>query len=324
MFIRRAEELIDIRSQLEPKRISVSIKRKGDGTFDGKGSFPDEKQLESFYRLFRLFYMKKEDCNFPKVLNIIRKASNDEEINEYLCAIRSQWIIDVDDAFMEFFGRKDLSIEKIVDPWFNAYYFHSDGDKELELNKLTALFGETLSEYLLYNFVFSASLAISNLFKSIKNTSKEKMVFEIHIFLQNKYKMSNMVCINKEKQKNIYQYNIEPGNNHQEERFLITPKSNATEGRWFEILIMNFEHEVVLMNITNNQCDEFSAQGIPDAMLPEIARLKNKPLVTMPSEENKFIPEFVTDDGKKLLERLREKGIFKKDRHRDRYIVVVD
>ncbi len=186
-YNRRVAELIDAREMLEPKRITMKIHRPSPGKFESEGNFPDKVQLINFYRLFRLFVLNNEDSNFFRVANIVSKNSPNDSIRAYIEAIRKQWHSSTEDDLLTWLGREHLAVEDLIDPWFNAYYFHSDKDKEPVLDELVDYFGEELAEWLLYNFVSTATLAIVNFHKAIRYFEPNRFFFEVDLMILDHY-----------------------------------------------------------------------------------------------------------------------------------------
>ncbi len=167
VFKRRAKEFIAIRAGMKVGIIRVSMQRHPDGKYSGKASTPNEDSLLPLYLAFRHFYLEKEPEYFPKVANIISNCSHDEKLVLYLRKIKAQWKGTLsDDSWLKYKGNP-VAAKTVMKLWFNAHFFHSDIEKEIELEELNSVLSTEISQHCLFMAVHDAGLAIGNLNKSI-------------------------------------------------------------------------------------------------------------------------------------------------------------
>lgn len=133
-------------------------------------NLPSENQLKELFLAFRFFYMKNEPSHFYRVINIIKKAARDERVNQIMDTLKQQYsgALQKKYVFSAKLNDTELSLEYLLDLWFNAHYFHSDEDKEKSLNKLNELLSTDYSKFLLVNSVLEGVKAVIQLYRSLQ------------------------------------------------------------------------------------------------------------------------------------------------------------
>jgi len=167
VFKRRAKEFIKIRTETKVGTIRVSMERHSDGRYSGNANTPNDQSLLPLYLAFRHFYLEKEPGNFLKVANIIGNCSTDENLKVFLKKLKSQWRGTLsNDSWLKYKG-DPVSAKTVLNLWFNAHFFHSELEKELELEELNSALSTEISRYCLFMAVHDAGLSVGNLYESI-------------------------------------------------------------------------------------------------------------------------------------------------------------
>ena len=179
------KQLNAFREKVE-RLISTKLASSEGGTIHGKiryqqekgmwfeGTLPQEEQIAELLMAFRFFYLQKEPTHFPKILNIIKRHTNQPEALEVLKGYGKQWQ-------NSFFGNamnislnnKQITTSLLLDLWFNAHYFHTDEDKEEDLKSLKNVFSEDFSKFMLLDSVYGATKIVYKLFNSIRGMLEE-------------------------------------------------------------------------------------------------------------------------------------------------------
>jgi len=99
---------------------------------------PTEEQIESLLVRFRPFYLEKESTNFLKVCNLLWKLIDNEDQKSRLKQLRERYktIMKSGGGFNLRVNDSTVKPKDNLDKWLNAYYFHSDREKEEKLKQL--------------------------------------------------------------------------------------------------------------------------------------------------------------------------------------------
>lgn len=62
-----------------------------------------------------------------------------------------------------------MNPEKLINLWFNTYYFHSDDEKEVALKKLNEAFKNDFAKFMLLDAVYNASKVIFIFYDGVLN-----------------------------------------------------------------------------------------------------------------------------------------------------------
>ncbi len=133
-----------------------------------ESEIPSEEIIAEFLMAFRFFYLKKEPTQFPKILGIIGKYTNNEDFRKSAKLLGNKW---KDCLFGKTFtislNDKEVTSSILLDLWFNAHYFHQDQGKKKELDKLIDGFSENFAKYMLLDAAFEGAKLVSKLFEGI-------------------------------------------------------------------------------------------------------------------------------------------------------------
>lgn len=164
VFKRRATQLAQV-PLIKAGHAKISAKIRGE---EGKGvsihvTLPPENDLRTLYLAFRFFYLQREPANFLRIVNILRRQTKDPDTINYFEGLKKQWNGSLRKQIEIVAGRRKLTPSLLIDLWFNAYYFHSNENKELELNRLLKITGRDFGRFLLTDAVYEASKAVLSL-----------------------------------------------------------------------------------------------------------------------------------------------------------------
>ena len=177
VFVRKADELLssNIFSKGEADKLSS-----GANLVPGKGiefhaSLPDEIELEQLFRRFRPFFLKKEPSNFHSVCNLMLRCLNSilkdkvqKAQKRYERAMGNTGPVEINFIGKSSFSK--LKAEEVINLWYNAHYFHSDEDKEKQLQELNTVLSESYTKNIVVISILLAGYAIALLRDVIKSS----------------------------------------------------------------------------------------------------------------------------------------------------------
>jgi hypothetical protein len=181
-FKERAAEFIStfqvIKKQY-PGIIHGAFHRNTDGTYGGGIIVPKMHDLKVLFLDFRLLYAEREPANFRVVANILYRNAKNELVKAFVTHIKSKAVSSiVEDGFFKMDG-KSLKCNRLIDLWFNAKIFHSDREKQEELQKLTNILSNEVVVGLLFIAIYDFGLAIKNLSWAIADYSSNNKYIKI-------------------------------------------------------------------------------------------------------------------------------------------------
>ena len=153
LFDRQVKELHSMKLLEKDRNINLTISGKQGEAIKTEVMLFDEEQIRSFLLAFRPLYMNNEDIYFYKVPNIVYQCLDTESAKEQLAKCRKDFsnILDRPSGQL-IYNNQQLTPRRIIDLWFNAYYFHKDQNKIREFNQITSGLGP------MFRFFFQDSL----------------------------------------------------------------------------------------------------------------------------------------------------------------------
>jgi hypothetical protein len=122
---------------------------------------PEEEAWRSLLLTFRFFCSQNEPAHFHRVVNILRRHSTHDELRVYLGHLNDRWKGALfRSAMFLHFGNGVVDAERILDLWLNAHYFHSDEEKQQELDALLSALTPDLTKYMLVDAVMERSRVV--------------------------------------------------------------------------------------------------------------------------------------------------------------------
>ncbi len=174
IFKKRSLELLDTKVFSDHKsntKIEAKFELNQNGNNSLKVTLPSEELLKELYMAFRFFYLQKEPSNFQSISNIVNHAAANEQVNGFIRFLKNQWsgALLRKEIFGIYLNNRHVDAKRLLDLWFNAHYFHSDENKEKELNILNDALSSEFSRFLLAQSVYDACNSVISLYESIKN-----------------------------------------------------------------------------------------------------------------------------------------------------------
>lgn len=135
-----------------------------------KVELPPEEQISEFLMAFRFFYLQKEKTHFPKIIGIIGRHTENEDARKALKLFGNQWGDSLfgQALYIHVDGQR-MTSSVLLDLWFNANYFHSNEEKERDLEKLQSVFPNDFAKFMLLDAVFESSKVIFKLFNGLRD-----------------------------------------------------------------------------------------------------------------------------------------------------------
>ncbi|MBI4548388.1 MAG: hypothetical protein HY707_10430 [Ignavibacteriae bacterium] len=139
-----------------------------------EATLPPKEQIAEFLMAFRFFYLQREPTYFPKILKLIGKHAPQSEVQQALNGFRNQWQYSLFKNTIKIkLNGKPITSSVLLDLWFNAYYFHADEDKQLELQKLRESLSEDFTKYMLLDAVYEATKVILKVYYGLRGIVEE-------------------------------------------------------------------------------------------------------------------------------------------------------
>jgi hypothetical protein len=153
--------------------ISANINYKQNRGLSSTVVLPKEDLLRSLFLAFRFFYLNDEPSNFFRVANIVKQHAADPDINRFVDAQKQRWKDAVfGGAMCISVNDQKITVNLLLDLWFNAHYFHSNRTKEQKLKDLTDSLGADFCRYMLVDAVLEASKAVFRLYDALKTCER--------------------------------------------------------------------------------------------------------------------------------------------------------
>jgi len=132
---------------------------------------------------------------------------------------------------------------------------------------------------------------------------------------------NELTCTDREGNTQTYYYQIEYPSEYEskEWHFRVSIEAKLLDN-WFEATVKPLnKNSVCLSSIQHNYDNNYSAKGIPDALLPRIVEELNMNLFS--SIKFSDNGEFRTDDAEKMWRRLVSNGVAEYDNSKNRYCI---
>ena len=135
-------------------------------------AIPPEEPFRALLLTFRLFWANDEPSNFLRVLNILSRHIAQSNARDVLDGLKTRWnqALFGGVMFMSFNG-KELTSNTVFDLWLNAHYFHSDSEKQEQLERLSKMLSPEFVKFLLANAVTECCKVILVLDHALQNLS---------------------------------------------------------------------------------------------------------------------------------------------------------
>ena len=172
-FKRRTRELVENSLLKDGYDLSANMSWKaGEPPSFTVKSIPPEEPLRSLLLTFRMFWANDEPSNFLRVSNILSRHIAQADARQVIDSLKTRWnqALFGGVMFMSFNG-KDLTANTVFDLWLNAHYFHSDSEKQEQLERLAKMLSPEWVKFLLANAVTECCKAILVLDRALQKLS---------------------------------------------------------------------------------------------------------------------------------------------------------
>lgn len=127
-----------------------------------EATLPPEDDIAAFLLRMRPFVLQREATNFFKVRNILARYLTLPILRKHLDNLRDRY----NGKFIPFsvgVNTMELSSEKTVDIWLNAFEYHQDVEKQAELNAMYKVFPESSARVMFLYYMLERASAIGKL-----------------------------------------------------------------------------------------------------------------------------------------------------------------
>ena len=137
LFIAKSSQLLELEYVKQGGQFEIRLF--GDPQDATKHSKPEEEHLRSFMLLFRQFLSDSEPIFINRIFNDAIRHLADTELKEVVIKARELWRSHLQcGPFKMKFEGEEITPEGALDLWINGEYFHSDPDKQPQLQRLGA------------------------------------------------------------------------------------------------------------------------------------------------------------------------------------------
>jgi len=135
-------------------------------------AMPAEEPFRALLLTFRLFWANDEPSNFLRVLNILSRHIAQADARDVLDDLKTRWNQALFGGLMNMsFNGKELTANTVFDLWLNAHYFHSETEKEEQLERMSKMLSPEFVKFLLANAVTECCKTILVLGHALQNLS---------------------------------------------------------------------------------------------------------------------------------------------------------
>jgi len=172
-FKRRARELAENSLLRDGYDLSATMSLKaGESPSFTVKSIPHEEPLRALLLTFRMFWANDEPSNFLRVSNILGRHVAQSDARKVIDGLKDRWNQALFGGVMFMsFNDENLTANAVFDLWLNAHYFHSDAEKQQQLDRLAEMLSPDFVKFLLVNAVTECCRAIRVLDRALQNLS---------------------------------------------------------------------------------------------------------------------------------------------------------
>jgi len=159
LFAERVNELKEFARKPSFQNFSLNISGEKGRPIRITAKLPTEDEIKSFLMTFRFFYLKNEVTLFNKICNALIANIHSTDIKNRAIDYRKAFnkILNGHSRIKFDFLGEELTTNKTIDLWFNAFYFHADNNKRPKLIKIRQLLSDDFAKYLLLSCVTDLS-----------------------------------------------------------------------------------------------------------------------------------------------------------------------
>lgn len=133
-----------------------------------ESELPAEEVISEFLMAFRFFYLQNEPTHFPKILGLISKHTQKEDVRKALKSFGKNWRDSLFGRTLNIrYNDSEVTSALLLDLWFNAYYFHQNQTKREELDQIIEIFSERFAKYMLLDSAITAAHEVFKIFEGV-------------------------------------------------------------------------------------------------------------------------------------------------------------
>ena len=128
----------------------------------------------------RPFVLERESTNFKRVAKILRRALPEGRVRDLVDSVRSQYSGELmQRAVVISVGETIVNSEHTLTTWLNAWEYHRDEDKQLEIGDLQRALPTDVLNYFFLHLLGDKIKAISNLRELIALIMRKQKTLQI-------------------------------------------------------------------------------------------------------------------------------------------------
>jgi len=146
------------------------------------GTLPNELMLEALYRRFRFFILNDEPANYRRLLRLLSASSNSKLLHRFLRVERKEFLTSDSLKFAFVTADSMYQPEKVINFWFNAYYFHDEEPERERLAAFERIVSPEGAKVLLWETVWNGALKVRNMAWLVRQATAENPVVYVPLY----------------------------------------------------------------------------------------------------------------------------------------------
>jgi hypothetical protein len=127
-----------------------------------RASMPPDDDIDAFLLRMRPFVLNDEPTSFYRMRNIVARRMPLDAVRNHLERVKAAYNGSAI-GFSINHNSRSLTSDEAVDLWLNAFEYHQDDGKRVELRAMFALFPETAARALFVQMMLSRAAAVQQL-----------------------------------------------------------------------------------------------------------------------------------------------------------------
>ncbi len=146
-------------------------------------TWPGRYRVKSIVLDFRPLMLKNSLGNLKRTRGVVHRHTNNDVLKEFITKIKKQFLRDriefsADDRFP--LEQREISVDKLIDLWFNTFYFHDGNLDQIHRVRDIHTFFEGIGvEHILYFHLVSAAHYVRCLYAVLQNAQPSSPYFNV-------------------------------------------------------------------------------------------------------------------------------------------------
>jgi len=174
-FLEYADELSATGMVRNKRTISYSMKWHHEQGESHEATLPPPDELSAFLHRMRPFVLDNEPTHVPRILNVLARRVTLPQARRILDIHRKRFLKQLDGDLRISTGEVELTSEETLKKWLNAFEYHRDEDKQLELRAVTEGFPPPSSRAIFLISLFDKANAVfetASLIRALKKRGR--------------------------------------------------------------------------------------------------------------------------------------------------------